>query len=121
MRILMKFNGKEIRDVQTDKSEITIGRGPENDIQIDNLAVSQVHARIVKGPNDCFIEDLNSTNSTLVNGKKINKKYLMENDEINICKHFLYVYFEKQGPLPDGWIGNAIVDKTFKIGPARHG
>ncbi len=119
MRILMKFNGKEIRDVQTDKSEITIGRGPENDIQIDNLAVSQVHARIVKGPDYYFIEDLNSTNSTLVNGKKINKKYLMENDEINICKYYLYVYFENHGNKRDGWIGNAIVDKTYKLGPTR--
>jgi pSer/pThr/pTyr-binding forkhead associated (FHA) protein len=119
MKILMKFNGKEIKDVETDKSEITIGRAPENDIQIDNLAVSNVHARIVREQNHCFIEDLNSTNSTLVNGKKINKKYLMENDEINICKHFLYVYFEKHGHKRNGWIGNAIVDKTYKIGPAR--
>ena len=120
MKILMKFNGTEIREVQTDKDEITIGRGPENDIQIDNLAVSQVHARIVRESNYYFIEDLNSTNNTLVNGKRINKKYLMENDEINICKHNLYVHFEEPGHKPNGWIGNAIVDKTYKIGPVRH-
>jgi pSer/pThr/pTyr-binding forkhead associated (FHA) protein len=119
MRILIKYNGKVVRDMETDKSEITIGRDPGNDIQIDNLAVSQAHAKIVKGPDYYLLEDLNSTNSTFVNGKKINKKYLMENDEINICKHYLYVYFETHGHKQNGWIGNAIVDKTYKIGPAR--
>ena len=119
MRILMKFNGRVVRDMETDKNEITIGRDPENDIQIDSLAVSRVHARIVTGPNYYLIEDLNSTNSTFVNGKKINKKYLMENDEINIGKHYLFVYFEKKhGHKPSGWKGGAI-DKTYKLEPAR--
>jgi pSer/pThr/pTyr-binding forkhead associated (FHA) protein len=50
------------------------------------LAVSRGRARIVKGPNYYLIENLNSANSTFVNGKKVNKKYLMENDEISIGK-----------------------------------
>ena len=70
----MKFNGNVVRDMETDRNEITIGRDPENDIQIDSLAVSRMHARIVKGQDCYMIEDFNSTNSTFVNGKKINKK-----------------------------------------------
>ena len=118
MRILMKFNGRVVRDMETDKNEITIGRDPENDIQIDSLAVSRVHARIVKGPSYYFIEDFGSTNSTFVNGKKVNKKYLMENDEITIGKHDLFVYFENHGHKPSVWKGSS-VDKTYKLGPAH--
>ena len=119
MRILMKFNGTVVRDLETDKNEITVGRDPENDIQIDSLAVSRVHARIVRGPDCYFIEDNNSTNSTFVNGKKVNKKYLMENDEITIGKHDLFVYFENHGHKPSVWKGSSI-DTTHKLGPARH-
>lgn len=119
MRILMKFNGTVIRDLETDKNEITIGRDPENEIQIDSLAVSRVHARIVKGPNHYLIEDFDSTNSTFVNGKKVNKKYLMENDVITIGKHDLFVYIETHGHKPSVWKGSSI-DKTYKIGPAQH-
>jgi len=118
IRILVKYNDTVVRDMETDKSEITIGRDPENDIQIDNLAVSRVHARIVRGPNYYLIEDFNSTNSTFVNGKKVNKKYLMENDEINIGKHYLFVYFENHGHKLSIWKGSPI-DKTYKLGPAR--
>lgn len=118
IRILMKFNATVVRDMETDKNEITIGRDPENDIQIDSLAVSRVHARIVKGSNSYLIEDLDSTNSTIVNGKKINKKYLMENDQITIGKHDLFVHFENHGHKPSVWKGSPI-DKTYKLGPAR--
>ncbi len=116
IRILMKFNGTVVRDMETDKKEITIGRDPENDIQIESLAVSRVHARIVRGSNSYLIEDLNSTNSTIVNGKKINKKYLMENDEITIGKHELFVYFKNHGHKPSVWKGSAI-DTTYKLNP----
>ena len=114
----MKFNGDVVRDMETDRNEITIGRDPENDIQIDSLAVSRMHARIVKGQDCYMIEDFNSTNSTFVNGKKINKKYLMENDEINIGKHYLYVNLKNHGHKPNVWKGSPI-DKTYKIGPSR--
>lgn len=120
IRIVMKFNGSVVRDMETDRKEITIGRDPENDIQIDSLAVSRVHARIVKGSNHYLIEDLDSTNSTLVNGKKINKKYLTENDEITIGKHELFVYFKNHGHKPSVWKGSAI-DTTYRLSPRRQG
>ena len=118
IRILLKYNDTVVRDMETDKSEITIGRDPENDIQIDSLAVSRVHARIIRGSNYYLIEDLNSTNSTFVNGKKISKKYLMENDEITIGKHDLFVYFENHGHKPSVWKGSSI-DKTYKLSAAQ--
>ena len=44
--------------VESDKSEVTIGRDPEADIQIDNISVSRIHAKIIKGPNYYLLQDL---------------------------------------------------------------
>ena len=67
----------------------TIGRKPHNDIQIDNLAVSGEHAVIVTILNDSFLEDLGSTNGTVVNGNPIKKHFLQNNDVIELGKYKL--------------------------------
>lgn len=66
-----------------------IGRKPSNEIQIENLAVSGEHACIVTILNDSFLEDLGSTNGTLVNGNPIKKHILQNNDVIEIGKYKL--------------------------------
>src|SRR5262245_40781535 len=68
---------------------MTIGRKPQNDIQTENLAVSGEHACIVTILNDSFLEDLGSTNGTLVNGNSIKKHILQNNDVIEIGKYKL--------------------------------
>ncbi len=71
LRIILKFNSTVIKELKIDQDEIIIGRDSGNDVQIDNAAVSREHAKIIRGPNYYLIEDLNSTNGTFVNGKKI--------------------------------------------------
>ena len=78
-----------IREVPLDKERFTIGRKPHNDIQIDNLAVSGEHALIVTILNDSFLEDLGSTNGTLVNGNPVKKHILQTNDVVEIGKYKL--------------------------------
>lgn len=78
-----------IREVPLDKERIMIGRKPSNEIQIENLAVSGEHACIVTILNDSFLEDLGSTNGTLVNGNPIKKHILQNNDVIEIGKYKL--------------------------------
>ena len=62
MHIDLKFNDSVIRQINSDKSEITIGRDPGTDIQIDNISVSRVHAKIRKEPMHYVLHDLSSTN-----------------------------------------------------------
>ncbi|HEX9874283.1 MAG TPA: FHA domain-containing protein [Deferrimonas sp.] len=88
-RILLKFNDSILKVLETNKDQITIGRNLKNDIQIDNLAVSNFHARVEKQLGHYFIEDLNSTNGTYVNERKISKWGLNDNDAVNIGKHTL--------------------------------
>ena len=70
-KLIMSLDNAVIREVPLDKERFTIGRKPHNDIQIDNLAVSGEHALIVTILNDSFLEDLGSTNGTLVNGNPV--------------------------------------------------
>ena len=118
-RIIMKFNSTVLKELKIDQDEIIIGRDAGNDIQIDNIAVSREHARIIRGPNYYFIEDLNSTNGTFVNGKKINKKYLIESDEISIGKHSLQIVLEDH-PIKMKERKIKGIDSTFRLGPTEY-
>lgn len=88
-KLTLSFNDQVIAEYELDKEQMTIGRKADNDIQIDNLAVSSHHARILTILNDSFIEDQNSTNGTYVNGSLIRKHALQDGDTIMIGKHLL--------------------------------
>ena len=99
LTILLKFNDKILKTIEFDKNEITMGRNAENDIVIENLAVSKLHARIVKQDEAYYIEDLNSTNGTYLNKIRITKKDLKNNDIIIVGKHSLEIHFVKKGDI----------------------
>ena len=86
-KLILSLEGSVIREIPIDKERIMIGRKPQNDIQIENLAVSGEHACIVTILNDSFLEDLGSTNGTLVNGNQVKKHILQNNDVIEIGKY----------------------------------
>lgn len=88
-KLIMSVDGTVLKEITLTKERTTLGRKPHNDIPVDNLAVSGEHAAIITILNDSFIEDLNSTNGTLVNGKPIKKHFLQNNDVIEIGKHKL--------------------------------
>jgi predicted component of type VI protein secretion system len=78
-----------LKEIPLDKERVTIGRKVQNDIQIDNLAISGAHAVVVTILNDSFLEDLDSTNGTFVNGQQIKKHFLQHNDVIELGKYRL--------------------------------
>jgi len=97
LKISLKFHDRVLKEIENDQDKITIGRNEDNDIQINNMAVSGNHARITKDQNDYYIEDLDSTNGTFVNEEKIRKRVLNEHDEITIGKHTLVITFKSNG------------------------
>jgi pSer/pThr/pTyr-binding forkhead associated (FHA) protein len=96
-KLIMSLDNAVIREVPLDKERLTIGRKPHNDIQIDNLAVSGEHCLIVTLLNDSFLEDLGSTNGTLVNGNPIKKHILQTNDVIEVGKYKLKYVTDQAG------------------------
>jgi pSer/pThr/pTyr-binding forkhead associated (FHA) protein len=88
-KLILSMDGLVLKEIPLTKERTTIGRKPHNDIQIDNLAVSGEHAVIVTILNDSFLEDLGSTNGTVVNGNAIKKHFLQNNDVIELGKYKL--------------------------------
>jgi len=88
-KLVLGFNGETLHEYPLDQETLTIGRKADNDIHIDNLAVSGKHAKILTILNDSFIEDLDSTNGTFINGEKVNRHALQNGEIIAIGKHEL--------------------------------
>ena len=88
-KLILSMDGLVLKEIPLTKERTTLGRKPHNDIQIDNLAVSGEHAVIVTILNDSFLEDLGSTNGTVVNGNPIKKHFLQNNDVIELGKYKL--------------------------------
>ncbi len=85
-KLILSKDGKILQQLLITKERVTIGRRPENDIVIDHKAVSGVHAAIITIVNDVFLEDLNSTNGTWVNGNAVKKHFLQNGDVIELGK-----------------------------------
>jgi pSer/pThr/pTyr-binding forkhead associated (FHA) protein len=88
-KLILSMDGLVLREIPLDKERISMGRKPHNDIQIDNLAISGEHAVIITLLNDSFLEDLNSTNGTYVNGQPIKKHFLQNGDVVELGKYRL--------------------------------
>jgi len=88
-KLMIKFEAAFIREVKLDKPSFTLGRKPDNDIPLDNAAVSGHHCRLSESGGTWFVEDLNSTNGTFVNGKKVLKAGLKTGDTVTIVKYSL--------------------------------
>jgi pSer/pThr/pTyr-binding forkhead associated (FHA) protein len=88
-RLILTLDGTVLAEYNMNKERYTIGRLPDNDIRIDNPAVSGHHSLIINILNDSFLEDLNSTNGTYVNGKLIKKHALQHGDVITAGHHQL--------------------------------
>src|SRR5580765_2159336 len=88
-KLILSVDGQVLKEFNLSKERTLIGRKAHNDIQIDDLAVSGEHAAIITILNDSFIEDLGSTNGTMVNGKPVKKHFLQNNDVVEIGKHKL--------------------------------
>jgi pSer/pThr/pTyr-binding forkhead associated (FHA) protein len=115
-KLILSMDGLVLKEIPLSKERTTIGRKPHNDIQIDNLAVSGEHAVIVTILNDCFLEDLGSTNGTLVNGNPVKKHFLQNNDVVELGKYRLK--FVGEAPVPAATAEKADFEKTMVLRPA---
>ena len=88
-KLQLMLNGEVLSTHELNKETVVIGRRPESDVMVDNLAVSGKHAQIITILNDSFLEDLNSTNGTYVNGSLVKKHALKHGDVVGIGKHQL--------------------------------
>ena len=114
-KLILSMDGQVLKEITLSKERTTIGRKAHNDIQIDNLAVSGEHAVIVTILNDSFMEDLGSTNGTLVNGNPVKKHFLQNNDIIELGKYKLK-FIQEAGAQPAA--AAADFEKTMVLRPS---
>src|SRR3954471_202072 len=111
-RLILSLDGSVMAEYNMNKERYTIGRLPDNDIRIDNPAVSGHHSLVINILNDSFLEDLNSTNGTYVNGKLIKKHALQHGDVVTVGHHQLrFVDTQSMDSEPDEF------EKTMIITP----
>lgn len=99
-RLVLSMDGLVLREIVLDRERIHIGRKGTNELQIEDLAISGEHARITTLLGDAFLEDLDSTNGTYVNGKPVTRKALMDGDVIELGKYRLK-FFAAHPPEDD--------------------
>jgi pSer/pThr/pTyr-binding forkhead associated (FHA) protein len=90
-RLVLRFEGASLKEVPLGTRPITIGRAPDNDIPIDNLAVSNYHARVYVEAGSLVVEDLNSLNGSFLNDIRVERAMLKDGDTILIGKHEILV------------------------------
>lgn len=98
-KLLLKFNAAVIKEIPFDKPSISVGRKADNDIVVDNPAISGHHCKISVQGGTYFVEDLESTNGTFVNEKRVMKAGLHHNDVVGLAKHALV--FVEDAPPPE--------------------
>ncbi|MBA3582400.1 MAG: FHA domain-containing protein [Gammaproteobacteria bacterium] len=118
-KLILTLNGTTISEFTLDKEQLIIGRRPENDIHVDNLAVSGKHAQVITILNDSFLEDLNSTNGTYVNGSLIKKHALKHGDVIGVGKHQLK-YINQDAANEDADFEKTMIIRPDAVGMPEH-
>lgn len=112
-RLVLSLDGQTLAEYNMTKERYTVGRLPDNDIRIDNAAVSGHHSLVINILNDSFLEDLNSTNGTYVNGKLIKKHALQHDDVITVGHHQLRFLEDQIDDMPEDEF-----EKTMVIEPS---
>ena len=112
-RLILSLDGQTLAEYNMTKERYTVGRLPDNDIRIDNAAVSGHHSLLINIFNDSFLEDLNSTNGTYVNGKLIKKHALQHGDVITVGHHQLRYVDDQAQQAPEDEF-----EKTMVIQPS---
>ncbi len=108
-KVILKYETKVLEEFELGQGDMKIGRRPNSDITIDNMAVSGEHANIFTIGDDSFVQDLGSTNGTYVNNKKITKHHLKHGDTITLGKHTLSYVNENQAQPADDFAKTVII------------
>ena len=107
-KLVLSMNGSVLGNYFLEKERFAIGRKPTCDIQINDQGVSKEHAIILTVGNDQILEDMGSTNGTLVNGHAVKRQILQNGDVIEVGRYRLK--FVNQKAMPD-----MDFDKTLMI------
>ena len=99
-KLSLMFENKLVKEVPVGGRPVSIGRSPDNDLPVDNLAVSNYHAKVYFEAGRLVVEDLDSLNGTFVNDLRIERATLHDGDSIHVGKHHIKVDATGDAPVP---------------------
>jgi len=106
LKLLLTEDSTIVREFPLEKGKTHIGRGPGNEIRLEDMSVSSKHAELTIEPNqymedmnDISVIDLKSTNGTIINGKKVKKTRLKHGDILNIGAYQFRLVYDNEVPL----------------------
>jgi pSer/pThr/pTyr-binding forkhead associated (FHA) protein len=109
-RLILSLDGQVLAEYNMSKERYTVGRLQDNDIRIDNPTVSGHHSLVINILNDSFLEDLNSTNGTYVNGRLIKKHALQNGDVVTVGRHQLR-FVDGAGDEEDEFASTMVIER----------
>jgi pSer/pThr/pTyr-binding forkhead associated (FHA) protein len=121
-RLVVKFETAMLKEVPIGSAPISIGRAPDNEIHIDNMAVSNYHARVYPESGRLMVEDLDSLNGTFLNNNRIKREWLRSGDSILVGKHVIVVDQEHDAAATVETVRKAPapkVDETYVLDSSR--
>jgi predicted component of type VI protein secretion system len=95
-KLILKYEAAVLKEVDVGTQPISIGRAPDNQLHVDNLAVSSHHARIFNESGKLVVEDMNSLNGTFVNSQRVTRATLKPGDVVSVGKHTIEVRGEAE-------------------------
>ncbi|HMD33181.1 MAG TPA: FHA domain-containing protein [Candidatus Acidoferrales bacterium] len=95
-KLILKYEAAVLKEVDVGTQPVSIGRAPDNDLHVDNLAVSSHHARIFNDSGKLVVEDMNSLNGTFVNSQRVTRATLKPGDVVSVGKHSIEVRGEAE-------------------------
>lgn len=117
-KLIVKLDNDVIDHIEIKQGDMKIGRKPGCEIHLDNLAVSGEHANIFSIGEDSFIQDMNSTNGTFINNKRITKHHLRNGDSVVIGKYSLTYLSDAGSAAKEDFAKTIIINPSFKEVPA---
>jgi len=118
-KLVVKLKDRPLKTYQFIGKKLTIGRLPENDIEIDNLSVSRKHARISTSTRGYTLSDLGSKNKTYLNGKEVDEARLRDGDVITIGKYQIIFRIPAPASSQAGRMDQTVIIPNFRKDPAE--
>jgi type II secretory pathway predicted ATPase ExeA len=115
-QLFVSKDGKTVRELTFDQPRLLIGRSEHNDIAIPSKFVSRHHLLLVRHGNSTFLMDLNSSNGTFVNSRRVSNHLLMHDDVIKIGNHrikFCDPYATSRSSLAGTEFADTVIMKTL--------
>ena len=117
-RLVILKNGEAENEVALKAKSMVIGRDSRSDIQLNDLSVSRRHARVTNVYNDCCLEDLGSTNGTILNEQTVTKRMLKHGDLLRIGSFTLRYLSRDEKASKDG-LDKTVIIRSSESAPAR--